>query len=163
MLGVSPDLSSKSCTTQVVAWAHGIIQIKLDLSAQVHHNRNFFSAEFPCDLTPGIGESLRESLWEGTLPLRGSLRGKFSEVFRGFQRFSEGFQRFWEVFLFRDFSEFLKGFQRSSERPSQRQIALSEALSPVAPNCVAPWTFSNGKDNRCDCDLRFWCVQNWVC
>ena len=29
--------------------------------------------------------------------------------------------------------------QRSSQRPSQRQISLSEPLSPVAPNRVAPW------------------------
>ena len=38
----------------------------------------------------------------------------------------EGFQRFAEI------------FQRSSQRPSQRQTSLSEALSPVAPNRVAP-------------------------
>ena len=31
-----------------------------------------------------------------------------------------------------------RGFQRSSQRPSQRQISLSEALGPVAPNRVAP-------------------------
>ena len=75
-----------------------------------------------------------ESLWEGNLPLRGSLRGR---PFRGFQRSSEvfrGFQRFSEIF---------RGFQRSSQRPSQRQTSLSEALSPVAPNRAAPWTFSN--------------------
>ena len=29
-----------------------------------------------------------------------------------------------------------------SRRPSQRQISLSEPLRPVAPNRVAPWTFS---------------------
>ena len=29
--------------------------------------------------------------------------------------------------------------QRSSQRPSRRQISLSEPLSPVAPNRVAPW------------------------
>ena len=29
-----------------------------------------------------------------------------------------------------------------SQRPSQRQISLSEPLRPVAPNGVAPWTFS---------------------
>ena len=70
-----------------------------------------------------------ESLWEGNLPLRGSLRGR---VFRGFQ----GVQRFLEVF--RDFSEgFQRSSQRPSQRPSQRQISLSEALSPVAPNRVA--------------------------
>ena len=37
----------------------------------------------------------------------------------------EGFHRLSEV------------FQRSSQRPSQRQISLPEALSPVAPNRVA--------------------------
>ena len=74
-----------------------------------------------------------ESLWEGNLPLRGSLRGRTFrsfqrslEVFRGFQRFLRGFQRF------------LRGFQRSSQRPSQRQISLSQALGLVAPNRVAP-------------------------
>ena len=60
-----------------------------------------------------------ESLWEGNLPLRGSLS----------QRFLEGFRRF------RGFQRFVRGFQRW---PSQRQISLSEALSPVAPNRVAP-------------------------
>ena len=33
--------------------------------------------------------------------------------------------------------------QRSSQRPSQRQIFLSEPLSPVAPNRVAPWNSYN--------------------
>ena len=33
--------------------------------------------------------------------------------------------------------------QRSSQRPSQRQICLSEHLSPVAPNRVAPWNSYN--------------------
>ena len=42
-----------------------------------------------------------------------------------------------------NFSErFFRGFQRPSQRPSQRQISLSEALSLVAPNRVAPRTFS---------------------
>ena len=50
---------------------------------------------------------------------------------RGFKRFSEVFKRFEEVFRFQ---RFLRGFQR----PSQRQISLSEALSPVAPIRVAP-------------------------
>ena len=63
-----------------------------------------------------------ESLSEGILPLRGSLRGR---VFRGVQRILE---------VFRGFHRFLEGFaeifQRSSQRPSQRQISLSEALSP---------------------------------
>ena len=90
-----------------------------------------------------IGESLRDDtigatgprasereicLWEGNL--RGSQRGRFcrdfSEVFRGFKRFLRGFQRF------------LRGFQRSSQRPSQRQTSLSEALGPVAPIRVVP-------------------------
>ena len=64
-----------------------------------------------------------ESLWEGNLPLRGSLRGRVSKAFRGFQRFSEVLRG---VF---------RGFQRSSQRPSQGQI-------PVAPHRVAPWAFS---------------------
>ena len=82
-----------------------------------------------------VGESSRgntirgnrtESLREANLPLRGSLRGR---VFRGFQSFLE---------VFRDFQSFSRGFQRSSQRPSQREISLSEDLSPVAPNRVAP-------------------------
>ena len=40
---------------------------------------------------------------------------------------------FWGVF--RDFSEVFRG---SSQRPSQRQISLSEALSSVALDRVAP-------------------------
>ena len=54
---------------------------------------------------------------------------------RGFERFSEvlrGFQSFLRGFL-----SFLRGFQRSSQRPSEADF-LSEALSPVAPNRVAP-------------------------
>ena len=39
--------------------------------------------------------------------------------------------------VFRGFQRFFRGFQRSSQRPSQRQISLSEALSLVAPNRVA--------------------------
>ena len=79
---------------------------------------------------PRIGESLRgkwkganrtESLWEGNLPLRGSLRGR---VFRGFQR------------------------------SSQRQISLSEALSPVSPKRVAPWTFSKKRNKRNPQEMR---------
>ena len=35
-------------------------------------------------------------------------------------------------------SEAFRDFQRSSQRPSQRQISLSEALSPVALNRVTP-------------------------
>ena len=53
---------------------------------------------------------------------------------RGFKRFSEVlFKRF-----LRGLQRFLRGFQRSSQRPSQRQISLSEALSPVVPIRVAP-------------------------
>ena len=73
-----------------------------------------------------------ERFWEGNLPLRGSLRGslrgRVSEVFRGFERFSEGlrgFQRFSEV------------FQRPSQRPSQSAIFLSE-LRVVLPLIVLP-------------------------
>ena len=108
--------------------------------------------------TPRIGESLRgnrigatglraserkisaservseRSLWEGDFQSFFRDLKRFLEVLRGFR----GFQSFSEVF--RDFSE---GFQRSSQRPSQRQISFSEALSLVAPIRVAPWTFSN--------------------
>ena len=77
-----------------------------------------------------------ERLREGNLPLtaslRGSLRGRVSEVFRGFERFSEG----------------LRGFQRFSEGFRGFLKALSETLSEchfplraggrVAPNRVAP-------------------------
>ena len=51
------------------------------------------------------------------------------EISRGFQRFLEAFRGFQRVF---------RDFQRSSQRPSERQISLSEALSPVAPHRVAP-------------------------
>ena len=53
----------------------------------------------------------------------------FSEISRSFQRFSE---------VLRGLQRFLEGFRRPSQRPSQRQISLSEALSPVAPNRFAP-------------------------
>ena len=43
-----------------------------------------------------------------------------------------------EFFLIFGPSGIFQSFQRSSQRPSQRQISLSEALSPVAPNRVAP-------------------------
>ena len=36
----------------------------------------------------------------------------------------------------------LGGFRRPSWRPSRRRIFLSETLGPVAPNRVAPWSFS---------------------
>ena len=83
-----------------------------------------------------------ERFWEGNLPLRGSLRGslrgRVSEVFRGFQRFSEvfrDFQRFSEVF--RGFQRFSEVFQRPSQRPSQSAIFLSE-LRVVLPLIVLP-------------------------
>ena len=65
-----------------------------------------------------------ESLWEGNLPLRGSLRGRVSEVFGGLQRFLEvlsGFQRLLEVF--RGFSEAL------SETLSQADFPLGGSQS----------------------------------
>ena len=65
-------------------------------------------------------------------------RTKFSEVSRGF---SEAFRVF-------------RGFQRSSQRPSQRQ--LSEALSPVAPHRVAPWTFLQDEMSN----LAIVCLEN---
>ena len=89
-------------------------------------------------VTPLLGESLKgqhdrgnrtESLREGNLPLRGSLRGR---VFRGFQRFSEVSE------ISQRFSEVL------SETLSEADF-LSEALSPVAPNRVAPWACSNSR------------------
>ena len=93
----------------------------------------------PLKLNPpfSFGEGLRgntirgnrtESLWEGNLPLRGSLRGRVSEVFRGFHRVFRGFQRFCEV---------LRGFQRPSQRPSQSAVFLSE-LRVVLPLIVLP-------------------------
>ena len=36
----------------------------------------------------------------------------------------------------------LGGFRRSSRRPSQRKILVTETLSLVAPNCLAPSCFS---------------------
>ena len=48
---------------------------------------------------------------------------RFSEVFRGFQ-------------------SFCRGFQRSFQRPSQRQISLSEAISSVAPKSCCPLELS---------------------
>ena len=53
-----------------------------------------------------------ERFWEGNLPLRGSLRGslrgRVSEVFRGFLEVLRGFERFSEVF---------RGFQRFFKDP----------------------------------------------
>ena len=47
-------------------------------------------------------------------------------VFRGFQTY------------FRGFSEIFQRFSEVLSETSQRQISLSEPLSPVAPNRVAP-------------------------
>ena len=61
-----------------------------------------------------------------------------SELFRAFQRFSEGlrgFQRFSEVFG--GFERFSEVFQRPSQRPSQSAIFLSE-LRVVLPLIVLP-------------------------
>ena len=57
-------------------------------------------------------------------------------VFRGFSEVSEVFRGFQS--LFRGFQRFFRRFQRSSQRPSQRQMSLSEALSLVSPNRAAP-------------------------
>ena len=111
------------------------------------------SIRFPCDWASAmVGEKFKGQVNRGNKTE--SLRGKsasqkvskmvfvwegFSEVFRGFERFLEvfrGFQRFQK--LFRGFKDFFRSFRRSSQRPSQRQISSSEALSPVAPNRVAP-------------------------
>ena len=85
-----------------------------------------------------FGESLRGNRI-GATGLRASERKSASERVserEGFQRFLRGFERFSE--FFERFSEIFRGFQRSYQRPSQRQISLSEALSPVAPIRVAP-------------------------
>ena len=64
-----------------------------------------------------------ESLWEESLPLRGPL--KISE------NLWKPLETFWKP---------LKTSENPpSQRPSQRQISLSEALGPVAPSRVAPW------------------------
>ena len=41
----------------------------------------------------------------------------------------------------------------SSQRPSQRQISLSEPLSPVDPNRIAPWSFSYKTSSYMFCRL----------
>ena len=75
--------------------------------------------------------------------MRGSERGRFSEIFerflRGFERVFRGFERFSEVL--RGFQRFLRGFQRSSQRPSQRQIS-SQRLSVLLPLIVLPLELS---------------------
>ena len=52
--------------------------------------------------------------------------------------FGGGCVRFFLLCLLFNYLLRFRGFQRSSQRPSERQISLSEALSPVAPICVAP-------------------------
>ena len=82
-----------------------------------------------------------ESLWEGNLPLRGSLRG------RGFQRFLEvvrGFQ------AFRDFSEVFRGPLRDPLRgrfPSQRLSVLLHLI--VLPLQLSPTQVIQGKFMKC--------------
>ena len=93
-----------------------------------------------------------ESLWEGNLPLRGSLRGSlFSEgFFRGFQRFLEvlrGFQRFLERFpeVFKDFSEVFRDFSgifRGPLRDPLRGRFPSQRLSVLLPLIVLPLNLS---------------------
>ena len=78
-----------------------------------------------------LWEGVWEGLWEGGFS---EIFQRFWEVFRGFERFSEFFERFSEI------------FERFSEVLSE---TLSEALSPVAPNRVAPWTFSNRTRKKC--------------
>ena len=68
-----------------------------------------------------------ERLWEGNLPLRGSLRGSWRGSLRGSLRGRSlrGFQRFSEV------------FQKPSQSPSQSAIVLSE-LRVLLPLIVLP-------------------------
>ena len=84
-----------------------------------------------------------ESLWEGNLPLRGSLRGSlregFSELFRGFQRFSEIFQRFSEIF--QRSSEVLSETLSEARFPSQRLSVLLPLI--VLPLELSPTRFWN--------------------
>ena len=77
----------------------------------------------------GPSASEREiCLWEG---LR---EGVFSEVFIGFQRF---------FVVFRGFQRFFSEIFRGPLRDPLRGRFPSQALGLVAPNRVAPWTFSN--------------------
>ena len=83
----------------------------------------------PSQRAPGLKKFNLERQYPPALrdPLRVQISSeRFSEVLRGFQSFLRGFQRFF------------RGFQRSSQRPSQSADFLSEALSLVAPNRVAP-------------------------
>ena len=89
------------------------------------------SQEFHAFVGVSRGNTIRgnrtERFWEGNLPLRGSLRGslrgRVSEVFRGFERFSEGLRGFWR------FSEV---FQRPSQRPSQSPFS-SQSCGSCCP------------------------------
>ena len=105
-----------------------------------------------------LGERLRcntirgnrtESLWEGNLPLRGSLRGPL----RG--RASEGFRGFSEVF--RGFQRFFRGPLRDPLRgrfPSQRlSVPLPLFLLPLK-------NFSKSQRRRDDTESR--AVKRWV-
>ena len=86
-----------------------------------------------------------ERFWEGNLPLRGSLRGslrgRVSEGFRGFQRFLEvlrGFERSLEVFRgFQRFSEVFRGFSKTLSETLSECHFLSE-LRVVLPLIVLP-------------------------
>ena len=94
------------------------------------------------DREPLRGKSASERVSE-----RVSERKGFQRVCRGFQRYSEvfrGFQRLLEVFrdfseVLRDFSEVFRGPLRD---PLRGRFPSQEALSPVSPDRVAPWTFS---------------------
>ena len=76
-----------------------------------------------------LGESSRGNTNRGATGPRASERENclWEDLWEG------GFQRF-----FRGFQRFFRGFHRSSERPSQWQISLSEALGPVAPLFLSP-------------------------
>ena len=82
-----------------------------------------------------IRDNRTERFWEENLPLRGSLRGRVSEVFRVFR----GFERVWEVFRgFQRFLEVFRGFPKAlSETLSECHFPLRVA-GCVAPNRVAP-------------------------
>ena len=62
---------------------------------------------------------------EGNLPLRGSLRGRFSEDFR-FLEVLRGFQRFWEVF---------SGFQRFFKGPLRDPLRVPSSSQSCGPCC----------------------------
>ena len=83
-----------------------------------------------------------ESLWEGNLPLRGSLRGPLKPSEKSLKtsqkslKISENLLK--PLKISKNLWEPLKKLwkspsQRPSQRLSQRQVSLSEALGPVAP------------------------------